>query len=152
MNKKKIFFIFLVVIIIFVLGILMFNLYSSKKNETLLNNDKQVKVLYEVYNDFFNYYNSNIILDESALRNFITHEEFSSENKELLKKVEKNSEDDYKVTYIMSVEYNLSNNMLTVSLSNDNSQKINSFNYLLKPTLFEIKYLSPKVRNISEGY
>ena len=89
MNKKKIFFIFLVVIIIFVLGILIFNLYSSKKNETLLDNDNQVKVLYEVYNDFLNYYNSNIILDESALRNFITHEEFSSENKELLKKVEK---------------------------------------------------------------
>lgn len=52
MNKKKIFFIFLVVIIIFALGILIFNLYSSKKNETLLDNDNQVKVLYEVYNDF----------------------------------------------------------------------------------------------------
>jgi Na+-transporting NADH:ubiquinone oxidoreductase subunit NqrC len=147
MNKKKIFFIFFIFLIIsiLILGILLFNLYTNKKEKILLDNNNQIKLLCEIYDNFLKYYNTNIVLDESALRNFITNEEFDAEGKELLKKFEKHSEDS-SGNYIMSVKYNSSNKVLTTTLFDYNTNKKFSVRYTLKPNFFEIKYISPKIR------
>ena len=62
--------------------------------------------------------------------------------------MEKYSEDIHSLKYIMSVKYNSSNKILTISLIDYNSKQISSLNYKLKTNFFEIKYIPPKVRNI----
>lgn len=81
-------YIILVILAVLVIGAIVFFYYNKK--EVLKSDKKQVEVLESVYKDFLKNKMSNdyeITLDDSCLKNIITKNDFSDEDKEILRKI-----------------------------------------------------------------
>lgn len=110
----------IIVIVAIAFGIYFFNMKNIEK--ILEDENNQVNALKGVYEDFLGRLNleeDNIILDESCLRNIISGVEFSDENKEKLKEVEKINEE-YEFAYDLSLKYNVQTSILTLKLEEKN--------------------------------
>lgn len=108
----------IVVIVIIVTVICDIFLINSHNKTILEDENNQVNTLKKVYEDFlsnFNLEEDNIILDATCLKNIINGVEFSDENKEKLKEVEKIN-DEYDFEYTLSLTYNEKNSTLTLKL------------------------------------
>lgn len=105
--KKYILGIIIVIIIIALVisGIYLYNVQNNKK--ILESEENQVEVLRQIYGEYINSFDldgSNIILNENCFKNIITDVEFSDENKEKLKQLERTSET-YEFRYEISSTY-----------------------------------------------
>lgn len=110
----------IIVIVAIAFGIYFFNMKNIEK--ILEDENNQVNALKGVYENFLGRLNleeDNIILDESCLRNIISGVEFSDENKEKLKEVEKINEE-YEFAYDLSLKYNVQTSILTLKLEEKN--------------------------------
>lgn len=116
--KKYILGIIIVIIIIALLigGIYLYNVQNNKK--ILENENNQVEVLRQIYGEYINSFEleeSNIILNEDCFKNIITDVEFSDENKEKLKQLERTS-DTYDFRYEISSTYSDKTSNLIVEI------------------------------------
>ena len=105
--KKYILGIIIVIIIIALVisGIYLYNVQNNKK--ILESEENQVEVLRKIYGEYidsFSLEGSNIILNENCFKNIITDVEFSDENKEKLRQLERTSET-YDFRYEISSTY-----------------------------------------------
>ena len=64
----------------------------------------------------YNIDNINVVLDESALKNLLTNEEYKEENILKLKRIEKNIEDSDSI-YTISMQYSKKTYMLTIDIT-----------------------------------
>ena len=122
MNKiiRKIAIVFILVIISVTVYFIMYN----HNNNILKQEEKQVEVLKEIYEEFvLDLTNSTVLLDESALQNIITKESFNDENIKRLKEVEVICENPESI-YKLDVKYSVKNNILILTLSEDNGNFI----------------------------
>lgn len=105
--KKYIFgiIISIIAIVLIIIGVYFYNIHNNQK--ILENENNQVEVLRQIYGEYINSFEleeSNIILNEDCFKNIITDVEFSDENKEKLKQLERTSET-YEFRYEISSTY-----------------------------------------------
>lgn len=105
--KKYIFgiIIAIIAIVLIIIGVYFYNIHNNQK--ILENENNQVEVLRQIYGEYINSFEleeSNIILNEDCFKNIITDVEFSDENKEKLKQLERTSET-YEFRYEISSTY-----------------------------------------------
>lgn len=122
--KKHIILIMIIILIVSIISIFCFvyfgiNNYNRQKFEILKNEDNQVNILKNIYEDFFNefkiYDSGNITLDKSCLTNIIDNTQFNDNNIEKLKELEKsNVENEF--IYTLYLEYDKENSILTLTL------------------------------------
>ncbi len=129
--KKKYFIILILILIVIILGVILIGVKKLNNKdidkEVLKNEDNQVTALVDIYNDFFNSFNMeehNIYLDKSCYKNLITGEEFTQENKEILKQFEKEKAENT-FENIIYISYNSDDDIITIEM---NSKVINSDN------------------------
>lgn len=124
MKKNRILKIF---IIFFALLIIILSIFGkSIENEIIFNNEeKQVVLLEEVYNDFIGDYNKyNIKLDSSGKKNIITKNYFKEENIEKLKEIVE-KENNSRENAILYIIYSKKDRILRLKLKNiENGQEI----------------------------
>ncbi len=105
------------IISLILIAMLLFN--KNNINRLLKDEDIQVDMLFEIYNNMLNEYNIdniNVVLDESALKNLLTNEEYKEENILKLKRIEKNIEDSDSI-YTISMQYSKKTYMLTIDIT-----------------------------------
>ncbi len=127
--KKKYFIILILILIVIILGVILMGIKKLNNKdidkEVFKNEDNQVTALVDIYNDFFNSFNMeehNIYLDQSCYKNLITGEEFTQENKQILKQFEKGKSDNT-FENIVYISYNSDDEIITIEM---NSKVINS--------------------------
>ena len=116
--KKYIFgiIIAIIAIVLIIIGVYFYNIHNNQK--ILENENNQVEVLRQIYGEYINSFEleeSNIILNEDCFKNIITDVEFSDENKEKLKQLERTS-DTYDFRYEISSTYSDKTSNLIVEI------------------------------------
>ena len=116
--KKYIFgiIISIIAIVLIIIGVYFYNIHNNQK--ILENENNQVEVLRQIYGEYINSFEleeSNIILNEDCFKNIITDVEFSDENKEKLKQLERTS-DTYDFRYEISSTYSDKTSNLIVEI------------------------------------
>lgn len=116
--KKYIFgiIIAIIAIVLIIIGVYFYNIHNNQK--ILENENNQVEVLRQIYGEYINSFEleeSNIILNEDCFKNIITDVEFSDENKEKLKQLERTSET-YEFRYEISSTYSKKTSNLIVEI------------------------------------
>jgi hypothetical protein len=139
---KKILLTILTILIVFILIILLiiFLLFNSNK-KIYLNDQNQVEVLNKMYTEFIleeNNENSNIILDDSAIKNIITKEYFDDSSIFKLRSLETNC-DNPESNYILSLKYNSKKRIIELTLSDTYGNKVKQ-EYILKIQNGKINY------------
>lgn len=88
--NKNIKMILISICVLLAISLLFGALYIIRLDIVSKDEDKQVEVLYQIFESFLKEYNDyNIVIDESTLKNFKTNEKFSDENIAKLKEYEK---------------------------------------------------------------
>ena len=106
---------------------------SNNFDKIIKNENAQVDVLLELFEETLsvvNPENVNLILDESALNNFVTHESFTEENVSKLKQIEKSIENT-QIIYKLGVDYAEDTNILTINISDNEGKYSHIQNYKL---------------------
>lgn len=149
MNKKWIYVsVFIVCIFIVVIITILYN--AQKKQNILADEENQVKVLYEIYDNFISstFPEASIKLDESALKNIITSNLFNEDNQRKLKELEKITNDSN--SYILSYNYNEDKKILTLYLKDENGYLHANKEYKLETKDNTIVYTPSQMTQISE--
>ena len=149
MNKKWIYaIVFIVCIFIVVIITILYN--AQKKQNILADEENQVKALYDIYNDFISssFTQTNIKLDESALKNIITSNLFNQNNQEKLKELERITDDPN--LYVLSYNYNEDKKILTLYLKDENGYLHANKEYKLEIKDNTIVYTPSQLTQISK--
>ena len=107
---------FIVSISIIITLLTLYKFDTNNVNKLLEDEEKQVEILDKIYQDFIKNFNTeyiNIKLDESALKNILTNDNFNEDNVTKLKNIEKKYENS-QVTYTLSIQYSYSTQELNV--------------------------------------
>ena len=134
-------YIILVILAVLVIGAIVFFYYNKK--EVLKSDKKQVEVLESVYKDFLKNKMSNdyeVTLDDSCLKNIITKNDFSDEDKEILWKIESNDENSSYFSYVLYSIFDSENLVLTLNLRRSDGNQENTQRYKLHVSGGKIKY------------
>lgn len=114
--------IFLIIIIALVLALFfIFGNNNSNVDKIIENENVQIAVLTDIYVDVLSTINTddgNIVLDNSALKNILTNEDFSEEGILKLKSVEKTNEDT-NITYTIYSKYLSTTHTLSIEIIKD---------------------------------
>ena len=132
MKKNIIILIGIIIVVVFVL-LFILQVRSNNFDKTIKNENAQVDVLLELFEETLsvvNPENVNLILDESALNNFVTHESFTEENVSKLKEIEKSIENT-QIIYKLGVDYAEDTNILTINISDNEGKYSHIQNYKL---------------------
>ena len=135
---KKIIIVFITILIVFFLIILL--IFNSNK-KVFINNQNQVEVLSKMYTEFIlesSIKNSNILLDDSTIKNLVTKEYFDDSSIFKLRNIEINRADS-ESNYILSLKYNSEKKIVEVVLS-DNFGNMVKQKYILKIKNGKINY------------
>lgn len=140
-NGKTIFLIICSILVILIALFIIFStLYINRLDKVVTDDDKQVEALCQIYEYFLKEYDDcNIVLDESAFRNFKTNEKFNDENIEKLKQYEKTIPDSQK-SYTLFVSGSPYVNIINLMLKNNNNSQAYQQQFSLKPGLFKITF------------
>ena len=114
--KVIILILFIVSISIIITLLTLYKFHTNNVNKLLEDEEKQVEILDKIYQDFIKNFNTeyiNIKLDESALKNILTNDNFNEDNITKLKNIEKKYENS-QVTYTLSIQYSYSTQELNV--------------------------------------
>lgn len=136
--KKKI---ILTIIIILIISIIVYLLILNSNKKVLLDNQNQVEVLNKMYKEFVlesSITDSNILLDDSTIKNLITKEYFNENSIAKLKQVETNYSNS-KSDYILSLKYNHNKKIIELTLANDSGNMVKQ-KYILKIENGKINY------------
>jgi len=117
-------------------------LIKNNKNDILLNNDKQVDVLLEIYNDFISDIDNkeNIVLSDDSLKNIITREFFDESNIKRLKSIECQEKSSNNI-YTLDIEFYPRTNVLNIIIhNNENGYSGRSQKYKLSVKNGRINY------------
>ena len=132
MKKNIIILIGIIIVVAFVL-LFILQVRSNNFDKIIKNENAQVDVLLELFEETLsvvNPENVNLILDESALNNFVTHESFTEENVSKLKEIEKSIENT-QIIYKLGVDYAEDTNILTINISDNEGKYSHIQNYKL---------------------
>lgn len=132
MKKNIIILIGIIIVVVFVL-LFILQVRSNNFDKIIKNENAQVDVLLELFEETLsvvNPENVNLILDESALNNFVTHESFTEENVSKLKQIEKSIENT-QIIYKLGVDYAEDTNILTINISDNEGKYSHIQNYKL---------------------
>ena len=132
MKKNIIILIGIIIVVAFVL-LFILQVRSNNFDKIIKNENAQVDVLLELFEETLsvvNPENVNLILDESALNNFVTHESFTEENVSKLKQIEKSIENT-QIIYKLGVDYAEDTNILTINISDNEGKYSHIQNYKL---------------------
>lgn len=132
MKKNMIILIGIIIVVVFVL-LFILQVRSNNFDKIIKNENAQVDVLLELFEETLsvvNPENVNLILDESALNNFVTHESFTEENVSKLKQIEKSIENT-QIIYKLGVDYAEDTNILTINISDNEGKYSHIQNYKL---------------------
>lgn len=135
---KKIIIVFITILIVFFLMILL--IFNSNK-KVFINNQNQVEVLSKMYTEFIfesSIKNSNILLDDSTIKNIVTKEYFDDSSIFKLRNIEINRADS-ESNYILSLKYNSEKKIVELVLS-DNFGNMVKQKYILKIKNGKINY------------
>ena len=140
--NKNIKMILISICVLLAISLLFGALYIIRLDIVSKDEDKQVEVLYQIFESFLKEYNDyNIVIDESTLKNFKTNEKFSDENIAKLKEYEKNIPEANE-SYTLSITTSPYVNVVNLILKNDNSSQAYLQDFSIKPGLFKISFKS----------
>lgn len=125
MKKNTVLKIFIIVLALFIIVLLIF-FGKNFNNEIFLNNEeKQIVLLKEIYNDFIQNSNKyNVTLDSSAQKNIITKNYFKDDDIESLKKIVK-KENNSTENAILYISYSKKDKILRLTLKKiENEQEV----------------------------
>lgn len=125
----------LLIISIIILAIVCIFLHKLYQYNVLKDDSNQVDILCEIISNICDE-NENIYLNNSALINFITGKEYSDKSK-LLEFQNKNENGE---KYVISINYNKNEKILTVTKKNESNTYSYSQRYKLSVNLNKIEY------------
>lgn len=120
----------LIASIIGIIGIvtfLMINSNNISESDILENEYAQKEMLASIYTDMISSRDINLTLDESALKNLITGEQFSNHTINYLTTVVKPLDSDNSITYTLSTTYSQATNILTIKVTSDTTIETQKF-------------------------
>lgn len=139
---------FLIILIIFVFSFGCFiylgiKYYHIQILNVLKNENNQVDILKDMYENFLNginvYGSESIYLDHTCLTNIIDNTKFNDNNIKKLKELEKNNVE-HKLIYILYSEYNKENSILKLTLKETHGIQEYNIKYKLYVKENKIKY------------
>lgn len=140
-----------IILIIIILAIILtyigIEVNKQKINNIIEDEAKQVQTLKAIYKDFLKNCDGNILLDKSTLKNIITGNNFSEENKNILKQIETNLGNSH-FTYTLYINYNTNTRVLTLTLEGTDTS-IFSTSYKLNVKNSNITYTPASISNLS---
>ena len=140
-----------IILIIIILAIILtyigIEVNKQKINNIIEDEAKQVQTLKAIYKDFLKNCDGNILLDKSTLKNIITGNNFSEENKNILKQIETNLGNSH-FTYTLYINYNTNTRVLKLTLEGTDTS-IFSTSYKLNFKNSNITYTPASISNLS---
>lgn len=140
-----------IILIIIILAIILtyigIEVNKQKINNIIEDEAKQVQTLKAIYKDFLKNCDGNILLDKSTLKNIITGNNFSEENKNILKQIETNLGNSH-FTYTLYINYNTNTRVLKLTLEGTDTS-IFSTSYKLNVKNSNITYTPASISNLS---
>ena len=140
-----------IILIIIILAIILtyigIEVNKQKINNIIEDEAKQVHTLKAIYKDFLKNCDGNILLDKSTLKNIITGNNFSEENKNILKQIETNLGNSH-FTYTLYINYNINTRVLKLTLEGTDTS-IFSTSYKLNVKNSNITYTPASISNLS---
>lgn len=140
-----------IILIIIILAIILtyigIEVNKQKINNIIEDEAKQVQTLKAIYKDFLKNCDGNILLDKSTLKNIITGNNFSEENKNILKQIETNLGNSH-FTYTLYINYNINTRVLKLTLEGTDTS-IFSTSYKLNVKNSIITYTPASISNLS---
>ena len=140
-----------IILIIIILAIILtyigIEVNKQKINNIIEDEAKQVQTLKAIYKDFLKNCDGNILLDKSTLKNIITGNNFSEENKNTLKQIETNLGNSH-FTYTLYINYNTNTRVLKLTLEGTDTS-IFSTSYKLNVKNSNITYTPASISNLS---
>lgn len=140
-----------IILIIIILAIILtyigIEVNKQKINNIIEDEAKQVQTLKAIYKDFLKNCDGNILLDKSTLKNIITGNNFSEENKNILKQIETNLGNSH-FTYTLYINYNINTRVLKLTLEGTDTS-IFSTSYKLNVKNSNITYTPASISNLS---
>ena len=140
-----------IILIIIILAIILtyigIEVNKQKINNIIEDEAKQVQTLKAIYKDFLKNCDGNILLDKSTLKNIITGNNFSEENKNIIKQIETNLGNSH-FTYTLYINYNINTRVLKLTLEGTDTS-IFSTSYKLNVKNSNITYTPASISNLS---
>ena len=132
-----------ILVVIGVVSIITFSSNSKNTNEILKNEYIQRDMLANIYMSIVSQKEANITLDESALKNIVTGEDFSEETKNYLKLLNKTGYSELS-DYTLYTQYNPSTNRLFVTLRSKTYEGV--WKYTISFKNGKIEYVADSIR------
>ncbi len=147
--KSKINILILLCLIIFItlISVVISSFNKNNINRLLKDENIQADILFDIYNDMLNEFstdNLNIVLDQSAIKNILTNEEYRKENVLKLKRIEKNIEDSNR-TYTISINYSKKTSTLMITITE------NGGSYMKANQKYKLYVKKGKINYLLEG-
>lgn len=148
--KKKILITLLVCILLSIIVII--SKYIIDKI-ILKNEEKQIKVLKEIYTDFISDCPYYVTFDDSALKNIITQDKLNEDNIKILKSINDTREviESSSTSAILFSSYNKNTMTITLKLKiikNNRQVQTNEHSYKLEVKNFKIQAIPNKLKHI----
>ena len=148
--KKKILITLLVCILLSIIVII--SKYIIDKI-ILKNEEKQIKVLKEIYTDFISDCPYYVTFDDSALKNIITQDKLNEDNIKILKSINETREviESSSTSAILFSSYNKNTMTITLKLKiikNNRQVQTNEHSYKLEVKNFKIQAIPNKLKHI----
>ena len=147
--KKKILITLLVCILLSIIVII--SKYIIDKI-ILKNEEKQIKVLKEIYTDFISDCPYYVTFDDSALKNIITQDKLNEDNIKILKSINDTREviESSSTSAILFSSYNKNTMTITLKLKIINNRQVqtNEHSYKLEVKNFKIQAIPNKLKHI----
>ncbi len=129
-------YVILAILIVFVIGCVILIYYN--KREILKSDEKQVEVLSNLYTEFLKNKLGTIRLDDSCLKNIITKNDFSYDDKNILREIERDESTGF--SYVLYSSFDSDNLILTLNLRRDDGNEKVTQKYKLTVKGSKIKY------------
>lgn len=148
--KKKILITLLVCILFSIIVIISKSIIDKI---ILKNEEKQIKVLKEIYTDFISDCPYYVTFDDSALKNIITQDKLNEDNIKILKSINDTREviESSSTSAILFSSYNKNTMTITLKLKiikNNRQVQTNEHSYKLEVKNFKIQAIPNKLKHI----
>ncbi len=148
--KKKILITLLVCILLSIIVIISKSIIDKI---ILKNEEKQIKVLKEIYTDFISDCPYYVTFDDSALKNIITQDKLNEDNIKILKSINDTREviESSSTSAILFSSYNKNTMTITLKLKiikNNRQVQTNEHSYKLEVKNFKIQAIPNKLKHI----